>query len=153
MKRGGDVKNHPVQHISLAGKLCLMRQMHIAEGGGRHRNLPRNTWRRPSLTKMLFIAAVGNFNRCHSLSQVQVVIRMNTEDTNTAIDCDIHGLDTWFRCFLKYVQSSIIPSYSPDHRKVKDSADSMFSRLVADDLVRRHKAGGRKPQHSPNVYV
>ena len=40
------------------------------------------------------IAAVGNFNRCHSLSQVQVVIRMNTEDTNTVIDCDIHGLDT-----------------------------------------------------------
>ena len=29
----------------------------------------------------------------------------------------------------------------------------MFSHSVADDLVRRHKAGGRKPQHSPNVYV
>ena len=43
---------------------------------------------------MLFIAAVGNFNLCHSLSQVQVVTIMNTEDTNTAINCDIHGLDT-----------------------------------------------------------
>ena len=29
----------------------------------------------------------------------------------------------------------------------------MFSHSVADDLVRRHKAGARKAQHSPNVYI